>query len=180
MKKRSIAMTSLVLLVAATAAMAQSSASYRLEESVFNAGGHPSQGMTMSSASFRISMDSVGEGIVAMNLASASYGMDSGFGPAYRPPGIIEGLHFVATDTMLWDADPAAGSYNVYRDKLVYIDNYGTCFRQGLVSARAVDTEIPDKEVTFFYLVTAVNRLDEEGGKGSDSDGATREGNWCP
>ena len=181
MKNLTIVLAALVLSVpAVTSVMAQSSASYRLEESVFNAGGHPAQGMTMGSASYRISMNSIGEGVVAVNLAGASYSVDSGFTPAYRPPGIIENLRFVSVDTMEWTPYPGASGYNLYRNKLIYLDQYGPCFQHGLTSPTATDPEPPTKNVGWYYLVTAENRLDEEGGKGSDSSGDPRSGAWCP
>lgn len=180
MKKHAIAVTLIMLVMPTAVSLAQSSASFRLEESVFNAGGHPSQGVTMSSASFRISMDSVAENVGGVNMESTSYRVDSGFGTACRPPGIITGLHFAAIDTIMWDADSAAETYNLYRDKLGRITDYGACFKTGLTSPRAVDGELPGPGGAYFYLATAVNRLAEEGGKGSDSNGDTREGNWCP
>ena len=69
----------LALLVAGTA-LAQTSASYKLSEHTFNNGGHPEEGTVMASTSYRVSLDSIGDGLVGPGLASASYHMDGGFG----------------------------------------------------------------------------------------------------
>lgn len=181
MRNLPIILTFLLLpALAATDALAQTSAHYRLEESVFNAGGHPAQGTTLASASYSISMDSVGEALIAMNLSSASYHLDTGWATAYTPPGLVEGLRFVSRDVMEWTPHPSAGSYNLYRNKLIYLSDYGPCHEQNLTSATATDLEPPTRNVGFYYLVTVENRLTEEGGKGVDSQGDPRGGNWCP
>ncbi|RMF71809.1 MAG: hypothetical protein D6738_13060, partial [Acidobacteria bacterium] len=61
-----------VLLVLAAAAAgpatAQQSASYRMDEHVLNQGGRPAGGVTASSASYRVSLDSLGEALVRAGL----------------------------------------------------------------------------------------------------------------
>lgn len=166
--------------LAAAPALAQSSANFRLEQSVFNAAGHPSQGVTLSSASYEISLDSLGEGLASLNLSSGSYRLDSGWTPGYRPPGLVQGLRFISKDTMEWNPASGADTYNLYRNKLVYLDDYGPCFEQELTSTTATDLEPPTAQVAFYYLVTAENSLDEEGSKDSNSAGTTRGGDWCP
>jgi hypothetical protein len=181
MKQRSIFWSVILLSALLTLpALAQSSSSYRIEESVFNYGGHPSQGTAPASGNYRITSGSIGENLVAASLTSASYGIDSGFGSAFRLPGVIIDLRFISGDVLQWSPHMAAGSYNLYRDDMSSIGGYGSCFQPDLSSPSASDTEAPLSGAGFFYLATVKNRLHEEGGKGSDSSGALREGTWCP
>jgi len=55
-------------------------------------------------------------------------------------------------------------------------DGYGTCEQQDLKTTTATDSSIPTAGNTLFYLVTVKNRLQEEGTKGSRSDGTERLG----
>jgi hypothetical protein len=160
--------------------IAQSSATFRVEASVFNSGGHPAQGLTMTSSSYRISMDSIGESLISSALSSSSFELDSGLGSAYRPAGLVTNLRFASKDTMDWDVHRSAGRYNLYRDELANIGAYGSCFNPGLISPSASDSQAPASGAVFFYLVTVVNRLGEEGGKDSDGSGVPRGGVWCP
>lgn len=173
----------LLLLGAFGTVFAQSSASYRLEEHALNAGGHPSGGATMSSASFQISLDSLGEGVLGEGLASASYAMDGGLLPAYSPPGEVGNLVFTASDTLDWDAERSAGSYNLYRDALSALSggSAGSCEQQDIAASTTTDAGTPGTGSGWFYLVTVENRLGEEGTRGSDGGGAPRpETGVCP
>ena len=174
MKKILLAVT---LLLTAEPVLAQSSATYTLDEHTFNAGGG-----SASSASYSISLGSLGEGVTGTALGSDSYNMDGGFVPAYLPPKEVDGLHFLDHDNLEWSADPAAGSYNLYRDLVSNLSGlgYGNCAQQNLAVHSATDTDVAVPGDGYFYLATAVNRLVEEGGKGSDSDGTVREGTTCP
>lgn len=165
-----------VALVCAPAA-AQQSASYKLTEHVFNAGGHPQQGVEPASASYRITLGSLGEGLVAGELSGASYTLSAGHTGAYLPPGEVSGLRFDDIQTLVWDGEPSVGSYNLYRGAFTDLSGlgYGQCQQQGLPASTTTDTDAPATGAGFFYLVTAVNRLDEEGGKGSGRGGTT-----CP
>ena len=171
----------IMLVVTATLAtgpvLAQSSAGYTLEEHTFNGGGG-----SASSASYTISMSSVGEGMVGTVLGSASYGLDGGFTPAYGPPTELAGLQFLDQDNLEWTADPAAASYNLYRGLISSLHelNYGNCAEQNLPSPTASDTDATPIGDGYFYLATSVNRLAEEGGKGSNSAGGSRQGAACP
>jgi len=49
-----------------------------------------------------------------------------------------------------------------------------------LAGENATDASIPAAATGYFYLVTAENRLAEEGTKGSNSTGGERLGNVCP
>ena len=75
-------------------ALAQSGATYKLEEHTFNAAGHPDGGSLMTGAGYRITLDAVGDGVAAKGLAGSSYSMGAGFGTAYGPPGQVSGLLF--------------------------------------------------------------------------------------
>ncbi len=171
-----------LLLAGVTAAMAQSSASYQLDEMVFNSGGHPFNGTVLASANYQIRFDSLGENIVGLPMSSPSYSIDSGFGTAYLPPGETTGLRFDTRDTLSWDPERSAGSYNLYRDAIAAVSGgeYGQCSQQGLVAATATDSDPVTLGGGFFYLVTVENRLQEEGSKGADSAGTARGGTICP
>jgi hypothetical protein len=172
----------LLAMFALTPALAQSSASYKLEEHVLNAGGHPHNGTTMASASYRVTLDSIGESVVGVGMSSASFGMDSGFDTAFRPPGETHGMWFSDHDTMHWDAERSASAYNVYRDLMSSLDalGYGNCFAPGVTGTTGTDTGTPPASDGWFYLVTAENRLGEEGTKGWDSTPTERQGTVCP
>ena len=174
--------TVLILAAAALPALAQTSTSYKLEEHVLNAGGHPSDGAYMSSASFRIKLDSIGEAVVGSGMSSASYGMDASFGAAYPPPGEVPWMWFSDHDTMHWDAEKSAGVYNLYRDLMSNVSGggYGDCHSAGVSDTTAIDAGTPPGSDGWFYLVTVENRLREEGTKGGDSTGTERLGTVCP
>jgi hypothetical protein len=161
--------------------LAQQSPSFKLKESVFNAGGHPKDGTILTSTSFRVKLDALGEGIVKSGLASASFHMDASFLGAYPPAGEIRGLRFIDRNTMNWDEERSIGSYNLYRDLVNNLSllDYGYCLQYGLANATAADTDPVPLANGFFYLVTAKNRLLEEGSKGNNSSGAER-GNTSP
>jgi hypothetical protein len=161
-------------------AMAQSGATYKLTEISINSGGDPGAGGPLSSMHFRISLDAVGEGAVLSGLASASLNVDAGFVGRYPPPGDVTGLRFNDPATLQWDPERSAGSYQIYRGTIDALPGtFGACFASDLPSASATDAAIPSVGGGFFYLVTASNRLFEEGTKGYRSNGAER-GNPTP
>lgn len=163
-------------LVLSSAALAQESANFKLEERVFNAGGHPSAGVVFASGSYRVTLDSIGEGLALRGLTGASFGMDGGFVAPYPPPGEVVNLRFTDGTTLVWDPERSVGDYNVYRALLDTLSGlaYGDCLEPELPGESAIDLDTPPAETGFFYLVTAENRLDEEGSKGFDSTGAER------
>ncbi len=179
MRKRAL---SIALLLAATAVLAQESATYKLTEHVFNAGGHPSGASNPVSASYQITMGSIGDGLSARGLSSASYHTDAGFVMTYPPPGETTGLRFISKTGLAWDAEPSAGSYNLYRDLLSNLTGlgFGQCQQQGLASTTTNDAEAVPAGDGFFYLMTVENRVAEEGTKGAQSSGAERQGAACP
>jgi len=169
-------------LLLAGPALAQESASFKLEEHVFNAGGHPEAGGALTSASFKISLDSIGEEVMAASLTSASFHMGGGFGTVYPPPGEVTGLRFTDKTTLVWDPEKSVGIYNLYRDLISNLAGlgFGNCQQQDLAAATATDADAVPLNDGFSYLATAENRLDEEGTKGFQSNGTQRLGTACP
>lgn len=161
---------------------AQSSASFRLEEHSWNAGGHPEGGAAAASASFRISLASIGDSVVRTGLSSPSFRADTGYAFGYAPPAEVLNLVWSSATTLEWSADGSVGSYNLYRDLVGTLSGlgFGQCEQQGLTGSSTTDTDTPGLGAAYFYLVTAVNRLAEEGPKGLQSDGTPRQGNACP
>ncbi len=173
MKKRWVLAVGLLLVLPS---LAQESPSYTLQEQTFNAGGHPAEGTIVSSASFRITLDGVGETVAAAGLASPSFHVNAGFTADYRPPGEATGLHFIDEQTLRWNPERSVGAYNLYRDLISTLSSlgFGTCFRYDLTGETTSDAGLPPANSGWFYLVTAENRLAEEGTKGSRSNGTAR------
>lgn len=171
----------LVALLAATGTRAQESPSFRQNEGTFSAGGHPHAGVVLTAVSYRITLDAIGSGTLAADAGSTSYRVNGGLVPSYAPPSAVRGLRFTDRTTLAWQADPTVGSYNVYRDGLdaLAASGYGVCFETDVAAESAIDTDPLPFAGAFFYLVTAVNRLREEGSKGADSS-ATERGNPEP
>ena len=169
-------------LIASSAVFAQESASYKLAEHVFNAGGHPENGTVLSSSSFKITLDSIGEGLASGPLSSASHSIGGGFGAPYPPPGEVTNLMFADEDTLEWDPEKSVGVYNLYRGLISNVAGlgFGACEQQDITDTSTDDTDAVPAEDGFFYLVTAENLLAEDGTKGSQSDGTERQGSVCP
>jgi hypothetical protein len=169
------AAASLLLAAGGGAALAQSSANHRLTESVFNTGGRPLNGAVASSTSHRVRLDAIGESAIGVSLSSASWRVDAGFVDVYRPPGEAKGLRFTDRTTLGWDPEPTVGRYNLYRDAVGTLPgNYGSCFRSSIAGESWTDAAQPPSGNGWFYLVTAENRLEEEGTKGVRSSGVER------
>ena len=169
MKKTGHALVLLSLLLATSVVLGQSSTRYRLEESVINNGGFPSEGTLPLSSSFRITLDAVGESVVGRGLSSTSFHMDGCFLTAYPPPGEVMNLVLLADDqTLEWDPERSVGTYNLYRDALgtVSASNAGSCTQPDLADETTTDATAPTLGDGFFFLVTAANRLGEEGTRG--------------
>jgi hypothetical protein len=150
-------------LLGAGTVSAQSSASFDQREHAFNLGGRPAQGATATSASFRVSLDALGSPAPTATIL--------GFVPAYVPPGEVANVRLGPdTQTLSWDPDPSVGSYAVYRGTLADLSGlqYGACTGTSAVPT-ATDADVPVSGAGYFYLVTARNRLHEEGTKGLDS-----------
>jgi len=108
--------------------------------------------------------------------------MDAGFAVCYPPPGEVSEMWFDDPDTMKWHAEKSGGVYNVYRGLMSALAGlgYGQCFDPGVTTTTDSDSGTPPAGDGWFYLVTAENRLGEEGTKGWHSNGAERLGSVCP
>jgi len=162
--KRSFLALSLVL---ALPGWAQQSASYQVREHVLNAGGHPANGVVLTSVSYLISLDALGDSVAGAVLVGPSINVQGGFVPGYPPPGEVPPLLFVGRDHLEWGPERSVGHYNLYRDSLAALSGLG-------YGAWYNDPDLPGPGDGFFYLVTAVNSLGEEGPKGWDDAGAPR------
>jgi hypothetical protein len=177
--RRILATAGLACALSFVPAVAQTSASYKLAETTFNNGGNPVGGAP-SSAHFRITLDAIGEAVVRAGAMSASYHVDAGFVGVYGPPGEVTGARFPNKTTLAWDPEPWGHRYEVYRGTLASLPGtFGACFANDLTQPTASDASSPSTGQGHFYLVTARNRLREEGPKGFRSNG-TEEGNPTP
>ena len=170
----------LLLLVGSTPA--QESSNYKLNDHVFNAGGHPATDGMLQSATFRMTLDALGEVAGDVVLSGASYRMHAGFVPCFRPPREVTGLTFDDARTLTWQPEGSGGPYRLYRDRLSELpgQNYGVCEQSQITVESTIDDHVPLPGEASFYLVTAGNLLGEEGSKGATSDGTPREGTVCP
>ncbi len=177
-----ISLAILAWLAAPPFAQAQASASYTLSESSINAGGRPDAAGVASSASYRLTLDAIGDAALGVGLSSASYSAEGGLVAPHAPPGEVEALNWLSNTELGWSRPRSSTRFHVYRDDLALLSGlgYGACFASGLEAAQLEDTELPATGSARFYLVTAENRLGEEGTKGRDSAGTRRDGNVCP
>ena len=156
--------------------LAQSSASYRLTEQVFNAGGRPAQGVVSSSTSYKLSLDSIGESIAGQPMDGASYRLDVGIASTNRPPGEVDDLQFLADQqTLTWSWEPSSMEFNIYSGPLNTLPGvYGTCAAARVAGTTWADPTSPAPKSVVVYLVTGENRLRQEGTMGYASSGAER------
>ncbi|MCP3995924.1 MAG: hypothetical protein GY722_12800 [bacterium] len=166
----------LVSLLLTFPAMAQQSSSFKLAEHTFNAGGVPSDGVVLASTNFRVTLATVGESIAALRLSSTNIVLDASFASAYSPPGEVRQLRFNDPIRLVWDPEGSSGDYNLYRDLLSNLVGlgYGNCLQLDIAGETTVDLAQPPSGDGYFYVVTAQNRLEEEGTKGVDSAGVER------
>jgi hypothetical protein len=170
-----IAASILLAVLSTGAALAQTSASYKLQEYTFNNGGDPWSGSFAASASHRIRLDAIGDAVAMTGLSSASHRMDNGFVGDYPPPGEVHNNRWTDKTTLIWDPEKSIGSYDVYRDTISALPGtFGACFQSPLPNESAVDATNPAVGTGWFYLVTAKNLLGEEGTKGFRSSGVER------
>jgi hypothetical protein len=163
-----------------TTLFAQGSASFRQNEHLLNAGGHPDHGVVLSSGAFRLRLDALGDALDGPALASASFRMSPGFVGAYPPPGEVTSLRLDNAMTLTWDPEASAGTYHLYRGLLGMLPGtYGACFPPPLGLPTGADPALPPVGSGWFYLVTVSNNLAEEGTKGRTSSGIER-GNPAP
>lgn len=155
-------------------ALAQTSPSYNLEEYRMNQGGDPRGGVALQSASYQVSLDAVGDSVGGPGPTSASYNLDSGV-EALQPPGEVVNLRFTSKTTLTWDAELSVGSYNLYRAVRSDLPTGpGSCLQSALASPTGTDASDPGSGICWYYLVTAENRIREEGTSGRDSAGTVR------
>ena len=162
---------------------AQSSTSFQIEESAFNAGGHPNGGTMMTSATYRITLDSLGEAIDGATVASASYSMQGGMVTAYAAPGEVDNLLFTGKDALDWGAHTSADVYHLYRQQSGLLPSAyaGACEEPDIPQSATSASGAPPSGAVWFYIVTAENRLGEEGTRGFESTGSERpEAGACP
>jgi len=176
------ALLAIAISAMSTVAMAQTSASYKLTEFTLNGGGRPANGSIASSASYRIKLDAIGDTVAATGLSSASHHLDDGFVSAYPPPGEVRNERWTGKTVLSWDPEGSVGTYEVYRDLMSSLPgSFGACFQSPLLSETATDVTSPASGTAWFYLVTARNRLGEEGTKGLRSSGIERSNaSPCP
>jgi hypothetical protein len=168
-----------IFLIFVPVGLAQTSTNYQIEQGTFNNGGNPAPELT--SPDFRLTLDAIGDGLAATGLFSGSYGMDSGFPPAYVPPGEVLNLRFTSKTQFGWNPEASVGHYNTYRGALGSFTGYGSCLHSGMTVTSDEDTQIPGAGTGYFYLVTVENRLNEEGTTGNDSSGTPHSNpNPCP
>ena len=174
---------SAMLLLVASAAIASesSSTSYRMQ-GVFNSGGRPDDGGVATSAGYQLTLDSLGDGIAAVPIASASFMIDSGMAGMFPPPGEVVGLMFSDDQTLFWDPERSVGAYHLYRGALADLSGlaYGACAQPAVTQVTTTDGDTPASGAAFFYLVTAENRLGEQGTKGAGSASVERQWATCP
>lgn len=160
-----------LLLAFAAPAPAQQSASFDQREHALNCGGNPADGVILTSASYRFTLDALGEAAAAPTIASASYSVGTGFLAPYPPPGEVQNLRMTGTG-LTWNPERSRGSYAVYRGVVTNLPaDYGSCLSSGQTSESATDAAVPAAGQTWFYLVSVRNRLTEEGRKGTNSSG---------
>lgn len=154
--------------------VAQSSTNYNIEQGAINAGGNPAPVLT--STNYKITLDSVGDSVAGTGMSSTSYRSDCGFPPDYVPPEEVLNQRFSSPTLMTWDPEPSVGVYDVYRGLTTGFSggSYGSCLQAGLTAASYTDSASPSSGQCWFYLVTAENRLGEQGTSGYLSDGSQR------
>ncbi len=160
---------------------AQSSASHRVSDLSFT-GGAASAAAPSTSPSYRVTLAAVGDvprGVPT--LSGAAYSVSGGFVGTYPPPLEVANLRFAAPGStrLAWNAEPSAGTYQVYRGAVG--GPPAPCLAGPLTLREHVDPAAPAPGSGFQYLVTARNRLGEEGTAGNRSDGSARTtGAACP
>jgi hypothetical protein len=172
------------LFLAALPLLAQESASFKVKEYVFNEGGNPAGGTILASASYRMTLDAIGESIVLTStFEGLNFRQETGFVSAYPPPRETINLRFTGKSTLTWDPEISVGDYCLYRGLIADLQSfdYGTCLESDIAGRLANDPANPPSGACYFYLVTARNRIDEEGIKGYDSVSQIRPNtNPCP
>ena len=147
-----------------------------MDESTIHAGGHPIGGLGLTSANYRMSLDTVGEAVTAPLLSNSTNSMDVGFSRSYPPPAEVRQVVALGDKaTFAWAPERSVGTYRVYRGySTMPPAHYGFCRIGDVAGGSVLLEEAPDSGQQFFYLVTAQNMLFEEGITGYDSAGTPR------
>lgn len=157
----------LMLMAGAVPAFCQESASFKIKAAVLNNGGRPLEGSIPFSASYRLRPDALGEGAVERSIASASFRLAGGFLQTFPPPGEVQGLRFTDATTLVWNPDPFAGSYHLYRSGPMGVGTgvapVALCLQGDITGLTVTDTDVPPARQAYFYLVNAVNGTRIEG-----------------
>lgn len=171
-----MALVAVSLSLARPQAWAQSSPSYRLTGQVLNAGGRPEQAIVPASPGYRLTLESIGGDFSGVAQSAPSYRISGGLAALGAPPGEVAGLEVLPDRvTLQWSAEPRSMVYNVYRGALATPPGgFGICVHARVEATVVVEAEDPPVGAGFFYLVTGENLLEEEGTKGSTSDGTER------
>lgn len=173
-----------LLLTIPLPAAAQQSASFRLEEWVFDSGGHPMDGALPGSASFLVTLGAIGDGLSGSPLVYRWGTLTGGFVTSYPLPGEVTNVSFIDSTSLWWSREPSADTYNIYIGDVTtpWDVDYGLCSQAGVPRSLTGTpvTSIPPLGHALFILVTAENVF-EEGTKGFDSNKALRpNGTPCP
>jgi hypothetical protein len=169
------AIVTLALLLGGTL-LAQESTSYKLSEHTVNAGGYPKDGEVLHSTSFRMTLSAIGDNLTPTNLSSSNYQINGGLVGSYPPPGEVANLQFTDATTLLWDVEPTRGNYNLYSGDVTqpFDPNYGVCQPPRIPTETTAFAATPALGEALFVLITVDNLIDEEGTKGTRSDGMER------
>ena len=155
---------------ACASAHAQSSPSFQISSPVVNAGGHPANAQKLTSTSYQISLDAIGDTV--WSGSSASYASSSGFVARYRPPGELKNLRFNVKVNLTWDYDAALGTSNLYRG--ISAAGAAACYQPNLNGNSFLESTSPLADTGWYYLVGAENLLGEEGPLGTGVGGLPR------
>lgn len=159
-------------------ALAQESATYKIISASLNAGGRPAGGVVAESATYRLSLDAIGDAAIGSGLSSAGSSLDGGLVGSFPPPGEVANLVFTDATTLFWSTDPSAGDYGLYQGNLgsPFDPGFGICVQPPppITIPMTTVAMVPSVGHGLFYLVTARNRLAEEGTKGFTSAGVQR------
>jgi hypothetical protein len=168
------ALCALSVALATSAALAQSSASYRLTDHALDAGGHTVRGSVLRSTGYRISLDTIADPVGRARLSGPPFRLESGFVAPYRPPGEVQNLRAKSDRvTLSWGHEPSSGSYSLYRDSLSDPGG-GACLQRDINDVAASDAQVPAAGTALAYPVAVRDRLREEGTAGYASSGEER------
>ena len=92
---------------------------------------------------------------------------------SFPPPGEVKRLVCRDRDTMMWNPESSAGTYDVYRD-VIHAPGLpwaGSCVASGISGTNFKDATIPDPGTVWLHLVAVRNQLGELGTAGQNGAG---------